>query len=443
MSALLDHLWQSTLFGLAVWLITLALVSNRAAVRHALWFAASLKFLVPFAPLVWLGQWIGMAPEYDTLAPASPIDRALQIAAPIIAPSAQLTDVAHAFPWLSLLAFAWLAGGLVAAVRWFNAWRGAQAAVRDAWPVLNDDGLDVRASPDAGEPAVARILRPVVLVPAGLVDALSRAELRVVLAHEREHIVRRDNLKTGLHMLVETLFWFHPMVWWIGRHMVEERERACDEAVVDGGHEGRDYAAGILAVCRHCCADRRLPGTISALSGDLPQRIGRIIGGSQPLALGLVKAMALSTLVVALVTVPVTAGAVKDERARQEAFVQNARALGSAQLSVAPVSSGGARTRVVAGVHELRIENVTMLDLVALAYDVDPSHINGGEVLGTQRYDISAKATSSFAAPERFEPAALRGVVSKLLGAHFRFEVYVNKRCQAPCGPRALTLEPR
>ena len=47
-----NHLWQSTLFAVAAWLLTLALWNNRAAVRHAVWLAASVKFLIPFSLLV-------------------------------------------------------------------------------------------------------------------------------------------------------------------------------------------------------------------------------------------------------------------------------------------------------------------------------------------------------------------------------------------------------
>ena len=51
-------------------------------------------------------------------------------------------------------------------------------------------------------------------------------------------------------MIVETVFWFHPFVWWIGARMVAERERACDEAVLERGLPPRDYADAILNVCR-------------------------------------------------------------------------------------------------------------------------------------------------------------------------------------------------
>ncbi len=51
-------------------------------------------------------------------------------------------------------------------------------------------------------------------------------------------------------MFVETVFWFHPLVWWIGQQTVEERERACDEEVVQELGEPKAYAEGILNVCK-------------------------------------------------------------------------------------------------------------------------------------------------------------------------------------------------
>jgi hypothetical protein len=64
--ALIDHLWQSTLFGVAIWSITLALRSNSAAVRHWLWLLASLKFLVPFSALYLAGAAAGLFTPVET-----------------------------------------------------------------------------------------------------------------------------------------------------------------------------------------------------------------------------------------------------------------------------------------------------------------------------------------------------------------------------------------
>ncbi len=57
-AALLDHLWQSTLFAAAVALLTLAFRRHGAAIRHGLWFAASIKFLMPFSLLAALGGYL-------------------------------------------------------------------------------------------------------------------------------------------------------------------------------------------------------------------------------------------------------------------------------------------------------------------------------------------------------------------------------------------------
>ena len=63
--ALLDHLWQSTLFCGGVWLLTFGLRANSAALRHWLWLLASLKFLVPFSALYTVGALAGLPPPVE------------------------------------------------------------------------------------------------------------------------------------------------------------------------------------------------------------------------------------------------------------------------------------------------------------------------------------------------------------------------------------------
>ena len=83
------------------------------------------------------------------------------------------------------------------------------------------------------EPGVLGILKPILLLPKGITDRLPPAQLDAIIAHEMSHVRRRDNLTGAIHMLVEAIFWFHPMVWWIEARLIEERERACDEEVLD------------------------------------------------------------------------------------------------------------------------------------------------------------------------------------------------------------------
>ena len=94
------------------------------------------------------------------------------------------------------------------------------------------------------------IRQPILLWPASIADRLAGDHIEAILAHELCHVARRDNLLRPPRMVVQTLFWFHPLVWWIGARLVDERERACDESVVASGSEPERYAESILKTCQ-------------------------------------------------------------------------------------------------------------------------------------------------------------------------------------------------
>jgi bla regulator protein blaR1 len=82
------------------------------------------------------------------------------------------------------------------------------------------------------EPGIFGVFRPVLLLPEGILERLTPEQLKAIVVHEMCHVRRHDNLTFEFHMFVETLFWFYPPVWWIGARLIEEREIACDEAVL-------------------------------------------------------------------------------------------------------------------------------------------------------------------------------------------------------------------
>ncbi len=90
------------------------------------------------------------------------------------------------------------------------------------------------------------------------------------------HVRRRDNLAAIVHLSAQAAFWFHPMVWWIGTRLVEERERACDEAVVSGGSEREAYAESILRTCR-LFTESPLACVAGVTGADLKKRIEHIM----------------------------------------------------------------------------------------------------------------------------------------------------------------------
>jgi uncharacterized protein (TIGR03435 family) len=133
------------------------------------------------------------------------------------------------------------------------------------------------------------------------------AHLESVFAHEVCHVQRRDNLTSAIHMLVEAIFWFHPVVWWMERQLVKERERACDEAVLGLGNEAAVYAESILDVCKFYTES-----PIACMSGvtgsELKQRIARILSGQGVRKLDLRRKAMLALACVLAVGVPLAAG---------------------------------------------------------------------------------------------------------------------------------------
>jgi beta-lactamase regulating signal transducer with metallopeptidase domain len=259
-SELANHLWQSTLFALAVGLLTLMCRQNHAAVRYWLWFSASIKFFIPFSVLTALGDrldWAAKAPQIAAPAVSATL---AQVSRPfVVDPTVGLVSAQNAprsVDWIALaILVVWVAGTIAMTVVRFRTWRQVRAAVRASspWAVPGlpmPAGIDVRSAAGVMEPGVVGLWRPVLLVPSGIEDDLTPRQLASVLTHELCHIRRRDNVTAAVHMLVEAAFWFHPLVWWIGSRLVDERERACDQEVVRTFGEPQTYAEGIVNVCR-------------------------------------------------------------------------------------------------------------------------------------------------------------------------------------------------
>jgi bla regulator protein blaR1 len=120
---------------------------------------------------------------------------------------------------------------LMFAVIRFRAWQGIRAAIRASLPASFNGEVEIRTSLARLEPGVAGWIRPIILLPVGIEKRLTSEQVTAVITHELCHVRRRDNLTAAIHMIAESIFWFHPLIWWIGTRMLEERERACDEAV--------------------------------------------------------------------------------------------------------------------------------------------------------------------------------------------------------------------
>ncbi len=305
-AALADHLWQSTLLAGAAGMLTLMLRHNGARARFWLWFAASLKFLLPFTLLAMIGEKLAqLLPVSRTiLIIPSAAERFSAPAHTLAVPHTQGPDV---FP---LLLGIWLLGFCVIlalrASRWWKL-RAMIAAASDISLALPGAPVAIKSSASLLEPGLVGVFKPVVLLPQGLMSHLSDSERDSILAHELGHLRRRDNVTAAIHMAVEALFWFYPLVWLIGARLIAERERACDESVLAQGHDPEVYAGGILKVCKFCIRSP-LACAAGATGADLKGRVRLIMTGAAARRLGAGKRLLLAGAGIVALALPVAAG---------------------------------------------------------------------------------------------------------------------------------------
>ncbi len=325
-AALVNHLWQSTVFCLLAGLLTLVLQRNSARTRFWVWWVASVKFLVPFSLLIAAGARLPRShsaaqppPAYafmmEGLAQPFPVAATSPAqSVPSLQPRpgvAEPSHPSHHVGWPSLLLALWLAGTGVLLLRWARRWLQLQAVLRSATPLPPVVGLPVRSARTSLEPGVFGVFRPVLLMPEGITQRLTAAQLDAIFAHELCHVRRRDNLLAAVHMLVEALFWFHPLLWFVGARQMEERERACDEAVLEGPAASLEvaetYAEGILNVCKFY-TEAAFPCVAGVTGSELKQRITRILTGDPALALTGARKLLLASAAALALAAPVGFG---------------------------------------------------------------------------------------------------------------------------------------
>jgi D-alanyl-D-alanine carboxypeptidase len=308
-AGLADHLWQSTAFLGAISLLAVVVRRQFALLRLWMWRLAALKFLLPFALLYRLGDWMGFSVPYPDHGPPGKIVDALAALSPLASPAR-----VHAWGLLQCL-----------------------TAIAIAVPVVV---------------ACAR---------------------------------------------------------WMHRRMYIERQRAQAE-------DAR----------RELDVDDVLP---------------------RP---GFWCSVLLTTFVAAVIGLPVLAGAVDDRLERLSNLRANAAALLDAPVEMTKAAPGmGGRYRVAADSRGVLIRNVSIHDLVAIAYGIGRSEVINPQMISSDdpepqswiaspRYDV--RVSGAVPEPEDFDAHALRRSVTRYLAERFGLELYLNGKCQPPCGRRGMPM---
>jgi beta-lactamase regulating signal transducer with metallopeptidase domain len=126
-------------------------------------------------------------------------------------------------------------------------------------------------------PAVIGWIRPAVLLPVSALTGLSEGQLQAVIAHELAHIRRFDNIVNVFQILIETLLFYHPAVWWLSKRTRTERENCCDDAAVSVCNDPMQYARALATMAEL----RSVPAlAMAANRGPLAARVARLLGAS-------------------------------------------------------------------------------------------------------------------------------------------------------------------
>lgn len=410
--ALANHLWQSTAFAAAAWLLTILLRKNSARVRYGVWLAASIKFLIPFSLLIALG---GLLPK-----PAQPVAPAVYAAmkvteqpfadisaGSITSPVQTLTltqRIAADIP--AILVVLWLVGTLTVLLIWFQRWRKASVCLHEAVPASHGRELEIlrrlearvgngrrsplrlRLSVEPSEPSIFGIFRSVFVWPQRLSERLEDEHIEAIMVHELAHARRFDNATAALHMLVEALFWFHPLVWWMERRMIEERERACDESVVALGGSPDTYAEGILKTCRFCVGSA-LSCVAGVTGADLKKRVVDIVTVHTLIRVTWRKKLLIGAAALCAVTAPILLGQLQDSTATIDSGF-------TFDVSSVKPNKSGKWSPLPSGPGRFSSSNTTLRALIQWAYHVHDFQLSGGPSwINSDRFDIEAETDRS------------------------------------------------
>ncbi len=262
---LLHAVWQGALIAAVTAIVLREMRSERAAARYAMAYAALV--LLPFVSLVTMWR-ISAGSPWTFVVPAA--------------------SAAWLAPWAGC---AWMAGAAASSLRLAVGWVRVRRLCDGAAPVPPSWQAAVDALADrlgiarrvwlvetrlADVPGVVGWLSPLVLVPVGLLAALPPHQVQLILMHELAHVRRHDYLWNLLQTAIETLFFFHPAVWWLSRRIREEREHCCDDIVMEHCADAPGYAEALTSI-------ERLRGrqseefALAATGGSLLARVQRLL----------------------------------------------------------------------------------------------------------------------------------------------------------------------
>lgn len=391
---LVHFLWQGALIAVLYGAVRSLARTARAEGRYLLACAALASMMA--APII---TCYAIGPP--DAAPAVAADRTARVpgaiaAVPATLPAAVQASVpaAQRAPWLEWAVGIWLIGASALSVRLLGGWL---MAARLRWKLTRSAPLEwcqaterlrirlgiaravgLRVSAMVQSPVVIGALRPLVLVPVGMLTGLPAAQVEALLAHELAHIRRHDYLVNLLQSLAEAMLFYHPAVWWVSGHIRAEREHCCDDTAVAVSGDVLEY---VNALTELAGSRREHLAAVAVNGGSLTGRIARLLGEARPASgNGLARGTALGVVLLAAASYGVFAQDVPRPSFQVASIKPNTT--NPPNRMQRPLPGGRWSSR-----------NATLQMMILTAYGIQPYQLIGGpNWMEADGFDIEAKA---------------------------------------------------
>ncbi|MEN2283352.1 M56 family metallopeptidase [Algoriphagus sp. SE2] len=293
---LVHSIWQLVVIGVALWIMLKLFAKRSPSFKYGIALGAlGLSFIIAAGTFIY--QLIGQAPSslFDKVVfDAMLLDQADQTSTTSIE-----SFVPFLIHWievqLPILVNFWFVGAILFMFRLFNSLSEIRLLRKSSKLNLDshlnemmsrvgkrlciNKSVQLRITEFGQSPITFGFLKPIVLIPAGLIFQLSPAQLEAIIAHELAHVKRNDYLANLVQSSLEVVFFYHPCFWWMSQTVKELRENASDDLAVTAGVSAKELAYGLAEVLNFA---KQNPPELALAAGKKRnptlQRIKRIMG---------------------------------------------------------------------------------------------------------------------------------------------------------------------
>ncbi len=283
---LLHSTWQITLIAIMLLLLLKLMKKSSSAERYAISFGAliitTLVTIITFSIYFINGG--------DDATQVQHLSTTHLITAPTTVEPTSLAMLWNDFsPWI--VSF-WLIGTLAFAMKLIGGYVFITSIIKryelEDSRILNKleqlkEKLDIKrdiacfVSDNISSPMVMGAIKPIILFPVGLVNQLTIDEVEAILSHELAHIKRHDFLANVLQSILESIFYFHPAIWFISRAVRQERELCCDDIAIEQIGNSMSYAKTLIKLQEMRIQHFEPALGMAGSSGQFSDRIKRIL----------------------------------------------------------------------------------------------------------------------------------------------------------------------